>query len=170
MFFFNTPLRDIMTENIAEKQNNDYLQQYEKSPGSLIPLLQATQGKFGYLPDESITEISNYLEIPLTRVYGVATFYAQFRFTPLGKYVIKVCHGTACHINGAVNISQVIKDELGVEDGETTEDGLATLERVACLGCCSLAPVIMINDKVYGKLTTDSVRKIIKKLKRCEMP
>ena len=142
-----------------------YLEEYEKSPSSLIPLLQRTQNEFGYLPREALVEISKYLGVPLSRVYGVATFYAQFRFTPLGKYVIKVCHGTACHVNGAMNISQAIMEETGICEGETTEDGLITVERVACLGCCSLAPVIMINDKVFGKLTPDKVRKIIRQLK-----
>ncbi|NPA75292.1 MAG: NADH-quinone oxidoreductase subunit NuoE [Euryarchaeota archaeon] len=143
----------------------DYIYSYEPEPSSLIPLLQKTQEHFGYLPEEALEEISRYLNIPLSRVYGVATFYAQFRFEPLGKYVIKICHGTACHVNGAVNIAEAIKEEIGIEEGQTTEDGLVTLERVACLGCCSLAPVIMINDKVYGKLTPDKVRKIIKDLK-----
>ena len=143
----------------------DYIYNYEQNPSSLIPLLQKTQENFGYLPKEALEEISRYLRIPLSRVYGVATFYAQFRFEPLGKYVIKICHGTACHVNGAVNISQAITEELGIEEGQTTEDGLVTLERVACLGCCSLAPVIMINDKVFGKLTPEKVRKLMKKLK-----
>ncbi|AIF68742.1 NADH dehydrogenase subunit E [Palaeococcus pacificus DY20341] len=146
-----------------------YIYEYEKSPSSLIPLLQKTQEKFGYLPREALQKISAHLGVPLSRVYGVATFYAQFRFEPLGKYVIKICHGTACHVNGAVNISQAIKEEFGIEEGQTTEDGLVTLERVACLGCCSLAPVIMINEKVYGKLTPDKVRKLMKKLKKGEL-
>lgn len=146
----------------------DYIYNYEPNPSSLIPLLQKTQEIFGYLPREALEEISRYLKVPLSRVYGVATFYAQFRFEPLGKYVIKICHGTACHVNGAVNISQAIKEEVGIEEGKTTEDGLITLERVACLGCCSLAPVIMINDRVYGKLTPEKGRKIIKNLKAGE--
>jgi len=145
--------------------NLDYIYNYEQNPSSLIPLLQKTQENFGYLPKEALEEISRYLGVPLSRVYGVATFYAQFRFEPLGKYVIKICHGTACHVNGAVNISQAITEELGIEEGQTTEDSLVTLERVACLGCCSLAPVIMINNKVFGKLTPEKVRKLIKKLR-----
>ena len=143
----------------------EYIYEYEQASGSLIPLLQRTQEIFGYLPKEAMEKIAHYLNIPLSRVYGVATFYAQFRFEPLGKYVIKVCHGTACHVNGAVNIAETIREEVGIEEGETTKDGLITLERVACLGCCSLAPVIMINGKVFGKLTPDKVRKIIKQLK-----
>ncbi len=149
--------------------NLGYIYKYEKSSSSLIPLLQKTQENFGYLPKEALQEISKYLGVPLSRVYGVATFYAQFRFEPLGKYVIKICHGTACHVNGAVNISEAIKEEFGIEEGQTTKDGLVTLERVACLGCCSLAPVIMINGKVYGKLTPEKVRKLMKKLKKGEL-
>jgi NADH-quinone oxidoreductase subunit E len=143
----------------------DYIRSYPPEPSSLIPLLQRTQERFGYLPRKVMEEIANYLGIPLSRVYGVATFYAQFRFEPLGKYVVKVCHGTACHVNGAVNIAQALKEVLGIEEGQTTEDSLVTLERVACLGCCSLAPVIMINEKVFGKLTPEKVRKLIKQLK-----
>ena len=98
----------------------DYIYNYEPNPSSLIPLLQKTQENFGYLPREALEEISRYLKVPLTRVYGVATFYAQFRFEPLGKYVVRICHGTACHVNGAVNISQAIKEEVGIEEGQTT--------------------------------------------------
>ncbi|ASJ02786.1 NADH dehydrogenase [Thermococcus profundus] len=142
-----------------------YIRSYPPEPSSLIPLLQRTQERFGYLPREAMEEIANYLGLPLSWVYGVATFYAQFRFEPLGKYVVKICHGTACHVNGAVNIARSIKEELGIEEGQTTEDGLVTLERVACLGCCSLAPVIMINEKVFGKLNPEKVRKLMKQLR-----
>lgn len=142
-----------------------YVKSHEKNPGSLIPLLQTTQQRFGYLPKEALAEISQYIEVPLSRAYGVATFYAQFRFIPIGKYLVKNCHGTACHVKGAVNISQAISEKLGIEEGQTTEDRLVTLDRVACLGCCSLAPVIMIDDKVYGKLTPNKVRRLMKKLK-----
>ena len=137
-------------------------------PSSLVPRLQEVQAKHGYLPEEEMNSLAAELGVPPSRVYGVATFYAQFRFTPLGKYVVKICHGTACHVNGAENIAQAIREEIGVDEGETTEDGLVTLERVACLGCCSLAPVIMVNDTVYGKLGTDDVRKIMAKIKKGE--
>lgn len=143
----------------------DYLEEFEREPGSLIPLLQRTQEVFGYLPREAMVAIAEYLNIPLSRVYGVATFYAQFRFEPLGKYVVKICHGTACHVNGATDISSAICGEVGVSEGETSKDGLITVERVACLGCCSLAPVIMINEKVFGKLTVDKARKLMEDLK-----
>ena len=149
--------------------NTVYLEKIEKKRDSLIPVLQETQQRFGHLPEPVMKKIARHLDVPLTRVYGVATFYSQFRFEPLGKYVVKVCHGTACHVNGSVNISQVMRDELDVEEGETTADGLVTFERVACLGCCSLAPVIMVNDKVYGKLTPDKVREIVRKIREGEL-
>ncbi len=100
--------------------------------------------------------------LPSSQVYGVATFYTQFRLKPVGKHLMRVCHGTACHVSGAVKISQALEDELKVGDGETTEDGKFTLETVACLGCCSLAPVMMIDSETYGRLTPDSARKAAK--------
>jgi len=152
-------------KSAAKRFATTYLRQYEKAPGSLIPILQETQQRFGYLPEPAMRKVAAYLDVPLTRVYGVATFYSQFRFEPPGKYVVKVCHGTACHVNGSVNISQALQEELGVREGQTTADGLATLERVACLGCCSLAPDVMVNEKVYGKLTPDKARQIVGRIR-----
>jgi NADH-quinone oxidoreductase subunit E len=146
-----------------------FLEKYEKTDNSLIPLLQQIQDKFGYLPSEAMEKLSEYLDIPLSRIYGVATFYAQFNFSPLGKYVVKVCRGTACHVNGAVNILQEIEDELGVKENETSEDGLVTIQPVACLGCCSLAPVIMVNEKIFGNLTPAAARRIAKKIKKDDL-
>jgi len=146
-----------------------FIETFDRSPSSLIPLLQKTQEVFGYLPREALEKIADYLGVHVTRVLGVATFYAQFRFEPLGKHVIKVCHGTACHVNGAENIAQALREETGIDEGQTTPDGLITIERVACLGCCSLAPVVMIDGKVYGKLTGEAVRKLIRKLKKGEL-
>ena len=128
----------------------------------VIPLLQEIQKRHGYLVEEIIESVSDITGIPSSEMYGVATFYSQFRFTPMGKQLIKVCKGTACHVAGAEIIFSVISDELKVEEGETTEDRLFTLESVACLGCCSLAPVVMIGDRIYGKLTPAKIRKIIK--------
>ncbi len=146
-----------------------FFSEYDKENNSLIPLLQQIQDRFGYLNKEALEELAKYLDIPLSRVYGVATFYSQFNFSPLGKYVVKVCHGTACHVNGAVNIAQAIEDELGLKENNTSEDGLVTLQPVACLGCCSLAPVIMVNEKVFGNLTPAAVRKIAKKILKDEL-
>jgi len=142
----------------------DYIQEYARERSSLIPLLQMTQKTFGYLPEEILKKIAEHLGIPLSRVYGVATFYTQFRFTPLGKYVVRICHGTACHVTGSDNLSQALEEDLGIKEGETTKDGLITLERVACLGCCSLAPTVMINDKVYGRMTHDKIRRMLRQM------
>jgi len=106
--------------------------------------------------------VTEHTDISKQQIYGVATFYDQFHFTPMGRYLIRVCHGTACHVNGANRISQTVADALRIKNGETTVDGLFTLATVACLGCCSLAPVMMIDDVTYGRLTADKARKIIK--------
>lgn len=133
--------------------------------GALIPLLQSAQDSYGYIPEKAIHYISEVVGIPPAEIYGVITFYAQFRLKPLGKHVIRICEGTACHVNGAKNILKVLQNELGVGVGETTENGLFTLQSVACLGCCSLAPVIMVDDETYGSLTPDKTKKILKRYK-----
>ena len=141
------------------------LEKYPPKSSSLIPLLQESQEKLGYLPRKSMEMISDHLKIPVSKVYGVSTFYAQFRFEPLGKHMIKVCHGTACHVKGADKINESIEVELGIKSGETTEDGMFTLERVACLGCCSLAPVIMVDDTAHGNLDRNKLKKVIRSYK-----
>ncbi len=134
-------------------------------PEKVIPLLQEIQKRHSYLPDDLVEAVADVMEVPASKIYGVATFYSQFRFTPMGKHLIKVCKGTACHVSGADLLTAAICDELGVEEGGTTEDMLFSLETVACLGCCSLAPVVMIDGKVYGKLNSSKVRKIVKEYK-----
>ncbi len=133
--------------------------------GSLIPLLQAAQDSYGYIPEKIIYYISELVRIPAAEIYGVITFYSQFRLKPLGKNLIRICEGTACHVNGAKSILTALQDELGITVGETTDDGIFSLQSVACLGCCSLAPVIMINDATHGNLTMDKIKKILKKYK-----
>ena len=128
----------------------------------VIPLLQEIQRLHGYLPEDMIEAVADIIEIPSSEIYGVATFYSQFRFTPMGRHLIKVCKGTACHVSGAEVLFSAISDTLEVDEGETTDDGMFTLESVACLGCCSLAPVVMIDGRVYGKLTPSKLRKIVK--------
>lgn len=140
------------------------LNEYRDVPGSLIAILQKTQAIYGYLPEEAITYIAEETGTAPATIYGVATFYAQFRLQPVGKHLIMLCQGTACHVNGAELISAAITDELGIEDGETTEDGLFSMEHVACLGCCSLSPVMMINGKTYSTLTPDKCRKVLREL------
>lgn len=141
------------------------LKKYKGKKGSLIPLLQGAQEQFGFIPREAFEKISQVSGISLSDMYGVATFYSQFRLAPVGKNIIKVCHGTACHVQNANAISDAIKEALNVKDGETTEDRMFTLESVACLGCCSLAPVMMIGEEAYGKLTGNAAVKIIKDIR-----
>jgi NADH-quinone oxidoreductase subunit E len=141
------------------------IEKYKGKKGSLIPLLQGAQSIYGYIPTAAFEKISEETGISLSDMYGVATFYAQFRLKPAGKHIIKVCHGTACHVQNADAITDAIKEALGVTDGETTPDRLFTLESVACLGCCSLAPVMMIGEETYGKLTGASAVKVIKDIK-----
>ncbi len=135
--------------------------QFEGKSGILIPLLQKVQTKLGFLSKDTIRHISNKIKVPISEIYGVITFYTQMRTKPVGKNLIRVCHGTACHVAGAPGISDAIYDELDIDKKGTTDDLKFTVEEVACLGCCSLAPAMMINDKTYGRLTQDEVRQII---------
>ncbi len=126
-------------------------------------MLQKTQDLFGYLPEKALTKIARCLKLSPSQVYGVATFYSQFRLSPIGKNIIKVCHGTACHVAGAEKISESLERLLKIKTGETTADGNFTVENVACLGCCSLSPVIMINKTAYGKIAPTKLSGILKK-------
>jgi len=138
------------------------LRQFPKvSSSDVIPLLQAVQQRCGYLPREVLEAIAKRTRVSLTRIYGVATFYERFRFQPVGTHVIQACHGTACHVNGANQIAKAIHQTLQIKDRETTADGLFTLETVACLGCCSLAPVAMIDDKVFGRLNPQRAQRML---------
>ena len=143
----------------------EVLAEYAPIKGSLITILQHTQELYGYLPQEAILLISEKTGIASSEIMGVGTFYTQFRFAPVGKYLIMLCQGTACHVNSSELILQTIRDELGIDDGQTTEDGLFSLKCVACLGCCSLSPVMMINEDTYGSLTPDKTKKILKELR-----
>ena len=139
--------------------------EYEGISGSLITILQKAQEIYGYLPREVIERIARALKLKTAKVYGVATFYTQFRFEPIGKYLIMLCKGTACHVNGAKMIEETICEELEISDGETTRDELFTLNNVACIGCCSLSPVMMINGETYGQLTRDKVKAVLSELR-----
>jgi NADH-quinone oxidoreductase subunit E len=141
------------------------IEKYKGKKGNMIPLLQGTQETFGYIPRAAFEKLAKETGLNLSEMYGVATFYAQFRLNPVGKHIVKVCHGTACHVQNANAITEAIQESLNVKDGETTEDNLFTLESVACLGCCSLAPVMMIGDETYGKLTGTEAVKIIKNIR-----
>ncbi|MCK5073222.1 MAG: NADH-quinone oxidoreductase subunit NuoE [Bacteriovoracaceae bacterium] len=144
---------------------NYELWKYDKKPGQLIPLLQKAQEDAGYVSEKAIRYISGVTRIPESQIYGVVTFYKQFRLKPVGEYLIRLCDGTACHVNNSKMLKDIIEDELQFEGGDTSDDGLFTLELVACLGCCSLAPVITINDQTYGRLTPLKLRKILKQYK-----
>ena len=153
-------------ESIDFKPALKIIEEENSHEGALIPILQKIQNYYGYLPKRVLELISKKTGTPASRIIGAATFYSQFRFEPIGKYLIKVCHGTACHISGAEKVSDIFKDLLDVEEGKTTSDGLFTLERVACLGCCSLAPVVMVNKTTYGRLTPSKINKIIKEYRK----
>lgn len=144
----------------------DTLAQYADVRGSLITILQKTQEIYGYIPIDAVYHIAERTGNTPAKILGVATFYSQFRFQAIGKYLIMLCKGTACYINGADRIADAVMEELGIGNNETTEDGLFTLSLVSCLGCCSLAPVMMVNNKTYGSLTPDKVRKILRDLRK----
>lgn len=138
------------------------LWRYQGEMGALIPLLQSAQDAYGYIPESAIDHISQIVGTPAAEIYGVITFYSQFRLKPMGKNIIKVCDGTACHVNSSTAIIKTIENELGVVGDETTEDGIFTVQKVACLGCCSLSPVVMINDETFGLLTPKKVQQLLK--------
>ena len=135
---------------------------YRGEGGVLIPLLQNVQTEDGYISRMQIAEIHRKTGVPLAQIFGVATFYAQFRLHPVGRNIIKVCHGTACHVANAHAISKALTDQLQVGEGQTTSDRMFTLETVSCLGCCSLAPVIMINKDTHGNLDPTDLKKVLK--------
>ena len=147
------------------KLNYD-LWRFHGQPGQLIPLLQSAQESYGYISETAIKYISGVTGVPESEIYGVITFYKQFRLRPMGQHLIRLCDGTACHVCNARSLQEVVEDELHLEASDTTDDGLFTLQPVACLGCCSLAPVIMIDNETYGRLTPQSVRRILKKYQR----
>ena len=135
---------------------------YTGKRSELIPLLQKLQDAYGYLPQDVIARLSERTGVFVSEIMGVVTFYAQFRLEPVGKNIVKICFGTACHVIGAENIADAITRELGITLGGTTEDQLFTVESVACIGCCSLAPVIMINEETHGRLTPETARAVIR--------
>ena len=131
----------------------------------IIPILQKVQESYSFLPEDSMKEIARFTRVPESDIYGVATFYAQFRMTPVGEHLVKVCHGTACHVGGATNLTEALEGELGIKSGETTADMKLTVDGVACVGCCSLAPVVMIDNATFGRLDRKKVVKLIQDYK-----
>jgi len=150
------------------KKIEPILVRYRGQKNAVISVLQDVQKVLGWLPEWAIRQISISLGVPPSQVYGVATFYNSFKLHPVGKHIVRVCHGTACHVGGAEGISRGVSQKLEVEHGETTPDGLFTLEKVACLGCCSLAPCMMIDTEVYGRLTPDKAKQVITQYKKEE--
>ena len=143
----------------------EILNDYEYQENKLIPILREIQDEYRYLPEEVMTFVASSLDISPAKVFGVATFFEHFKLSPRGKYIIKICDGTACHVKGSMDIYKTIKKKIGLKDGnETTDDLLFTLETVSCLGACGLAPVMVINDKVYGQLTPEKTETIIEEI------
>lgn len=151
-----------------EKALLDVIESLKDDKGKLMPILQEAQGIYGYLPIEVQTIISDATGIPLEKIYGVVTFYSQFNLSPKGKYSISVCLGTACYVKGAGDLYDKLKDLLGIDDGECTPDGKFSLDACRCVGACGLAPVMMVNEDVYGRLTVDELPEILEKYKNME--
>ena len=143
------------------QQTAEVLKSHPRERGRLISILQAIQARFGYLPRESMLEAAHFLDIADSEVYSVATFYNQFRFTPPGRHQIKVCLGTACQIKGGQMVLESWERETGIEEGQTTADGEFSLERVACVGCCAMAPVTVVNEQVEGRVTPTRVKGVL---------
>lgn len=142
---------------------NEILERYGRETGALIPLLQETQDAYGYLDETIMRELARRAGYQLSQLYGVATFYSQFRLHPIGEYLIKVCHGTACHVGGAPLITGEVCNQLKVEEGQTTPDGKFTVESVMCVGACSLAPIMIVGEDTHGKLKPTNIKKILNK-------
>jgi NADH-quinone oxidoreductase subunit E len=151
-----------MPEALDLSKMKPILEKFREQEGALIPVLQEVQGIYGYLSEEVLDHISRELKIPLSRIYGVVTFYAQFYLTPRGRHTVRVCRGTACHVRGGKNIRKSVRQFLGIEENDTTPDYKFTFETVACLGACALAPVLLVDKTYYGKLTPGRVEKVLR--------
>jgi NADH-quinone oxidoreductase subunit E len=148
----------------------EIVSRYEGDEGMLIPMLQDVQAEYGYLPAEQLRGLSNQLDVPLTRIYGVATFYASFRLAPKGQHDVTLCMGTVCYLKGANRISEAICEEFNIQPGGTTSDRLFTLQAVNCVGACALAPVMIVDGKYYDGVTQESALNIIQGLSLDEEP
>ncbi len=157
--------KTIEQENYREKVE-EIVASFPEKKGALIPALQAIQKEFGYLPRPALEVLSSSLRVPLSTIFGVATFYAQFHLQPRGKHIIRVCMGTACHVRGGKRLLETLENELGVEAGGTTEDLNFTLDEVACIGACGLAPAVMVDDETYGRLTPDKLTEVLNQYRK----
>ncbi|TFF90853.1 MAG: NADH-quinone oxidoreductase subunit NuoE [Promethearchaeota archaeon] len=160
-------MNPIEIEELSKKEKTEIeriLDRNKSQNGNLISILQDIQKIFGYLPAKYLYYISRKIKISLAEIYSIATFYTQFKFNPKGEYNIICCEGTACHVKGGALILDFIENTLNLKPGDITEDGTFSLESVACLGCCAISPVVVINDRIYGNLTIKKIRKILNKL------
>jgi len=148
--------------DMSEKMSSIF-EKFERSRDQLIPILQEVQREYGYVSPESVKKISRYLRVTENQIYGVSSFYAQFRFTAPGRHSIKVCLGTACHVRGGGTLLEMLERELGIKCGETTDDRRFDLDRVACLGCCALSPVVQIDKEIYSRMTVTKLAELLKK-------
>jgi NADH-quinone oxidoreductase E subunit len=158
-----------MAEQSAVEQKVDLTEIFSRYKGAsreaLIPMLQDVQELIGYLPPNAVTQVAGFLNLPTSKVYGVATFYNQFRFDPVGKNHIQVCRGTACHVKGSARVLDAMQRELNIKPGQTTRDGLFSLEVVACIGACGLAPAVCISGKVHARVNPDDIKSLLKQYK-----
>ncbi len=155
--------KDTLTREDVKEKLEEIFTRFEGKEQELIPVLQQTQERFRYLPAAAMQEIARFLGIPESTVYGVSTFYAQFKLTPLGRKIVRICRGTACHVRGGAKILDEAEKELNIKAGETSEDLEWTLETIACFGSCALAPVMVIDDEVHGRMATNKVKDVLKR-------
>ena len=167
---YKKPVLPFKGTKLQEKHLMDIIEAHKDEPGALMPVLQEAQGVYGYLPIEVQTMIADGLNLSLSEVYGVATFYSQFSLTPKGEHQISVCMGTACYVKGADKILEALQERLGISVGECTPDGLFSIDSTRCVGACGLAPVMMIDDDVYGKMTVDQIDGILAKYQSLYKP
>lgn len=160
--------KQVQTSQDELKEVEKIVEKYRNFSGAAIPILQEVQNRLGYVSPEFIQKVSELAAIPASELYGIVTFYSQFRLEPLGEHYIQICHGTACHLAGAEQITKALEVETGTKCGCTSEDGKFTLEKVACMGCCSLGPVISINGEIKGRLTPDKAKKLIREIKKSD--
>ncbi len=150
-------------DKAIESQMTEILAHFKGEKGELIPILQQVQQRFGHVPEQAMKRIAEFVHVPASTVFGIGTFYAQFKLVPTGRNIVRICRGTGCYVRGAPRIISEMENKLGIKDGNTTPDLEYTLETVACFGSCALAPVVVVNDKVHGRMTPDAAKKLIEK-------
>jgi len=164
----NVAEEQVQEQDIDLTAANQVIDKYLEIKGALMPVLQEIQEHYGYIPEPCVHLVAERLNVYSSQIYGVLTFYAQFHLEPRGKYIVRVCMGTACHVKGAGRIGDTLKERLGIGHAETTEDLKFTAEYVACIGACGMAPVIMVNDATYGSMTVQKMNEVVEKYKAME--